>query len=252
MQKIDAKTRAIIVDDERRGRESLALLLNNRCPFVEIVAEADSALMATEAIHANKPDIVFLDIDMPGGSGFEVLKAFETIHFDVIFVTAHDHYALKAFKFSAVDYLLKPVVSSELENAVAKSIRNRLNKTQQFHHLMRQVQNPRPNKLTLPTQDGYLFIEIQEIIWCRAESNYTKFFLQNGSWVMVSKTLKYYEELLSDCDFYRVHNSNLVNLRHCKEYRNSEDTIIMNDNSKVRVAPRRKPELLKQLGDLSH
>lgn len=244
------KVRAVIVDDERQGRKTLAILLRKYCPEVEIVGEADTVVSAIKTINAAKPDLVFLDIEMPAGSGFELLEAFDVVEFEVVFVTAYDSYAIRAIKVSALDYLLKPVNAAELKAAVAKALHpknGQKDRLQQLHLLKEQVRSPVLDRLALPTEEGFVFIEIQNIIRCNAASNYTVFFLKDSSKIIVSGTLGEYDELLSDNNFFRVHNSHLINMRYVQKYlKGKHGLVVMTDGSEVEVSVRRRDAFLER------
>lgn len=240
--------RAMIVDDEPKGRSALALLLATHFPEVEVIAQAADAAAARTALAASIPDVLFLDIEMPGGSGFELLASLGEVTFDVIFVTAYDHYALKAIKFSALDYLLKPVSVAELREAIAKVTAGRGSRSaahEQLHLARRQLAVPLPDTLALPTEDGLAFVRLEEIIRADAVSNYTVFHLKGGVRVMVSRTLGEYEEMLAEAGFFRAHNSHLVNMRHVRRYRKGRGgAAIMSDGSEVEISARRRDAFL--------
>lgn len=246
--------KTIIIDDESKGRTILKTLLEKYCRNVEVLELADSAENGIIAIKKHKPDLIFLDIEMPHENGFDMLKKLDLIDFEVIFVTAFDHYAVKAFKFSATDYLLKPIDAEELITAVSR-VESKIQKKPQekmevlFNNL-RSFQNPY-NKIGIPTRDGIIFIPINEVIRCESEINYTRFYLQKGEKMLASKTLKEFEELLTEYNFFRVHKSHLINLHHIKRYVKGEGgTVILSDNSEVEVSRRNKEQFLKRLGNL--
>lgn len=234
--------RTIIVDDEPRGRRALSLMLARHCPDVQVVAEADSAVTGAEAILRHAPDLVFLDIEMPGGGGFELLESLDTVDFDVIFVTAYDQYAIRAIRNSAVDYLLKPTRVDELRTAVARSSARREQRVDP-----RTVER-RPSasllhadKIPLPMSNGFIFVSIRSILRCEARSNYTMFYFDNGTTTLVSKTLGEFESLLSDHEFCRVHNSHIINMRHVERYiKGKTGIVVLSDGSQVEVSPRKK------------
>jgi two-component system LytT family response regulator len=252
------KIRTVIVDDERNGREVLLALLEKFCINVEVVGTADSAESAILLIKDLKPQLVFLDINMPGLSGFEMLEKLAPINFEVIFVTAHDAYALKAFKFSAIDYVLKPIDLDDLQKAVEKVEGKLLGKQEsgqgkykELFHNMRNIQNPF-DKLGLATRDGLIFVKISEIVRLESDVNYTWFFLVNGEKILASKTLKEFEEMLEEYNFYRVHKSHLINLAHLQRYIKGEGgSVVMSDGSEVDVSRRNKEGLMKRLQSIS-
>ena len=246
------KIKAIIVDDESNNRENLRAALATYCNDVKVVGEADSAITALDLIMKEKPDLAFLDIAMPKGGGFELLESLPSIDFDIIFVTAYDQYALKAIKFCAIDYLLKPIDALELKNAVNKVLTNQLSidrrqKLELFVANMRKTQQ----KIALPQSDHVVFVAVEDIIRCKGEKNYTWFYIKDGRKLLVSKTLKDYMDLLEDSHFFRVHQSHLVNLLQIEKYSRREGGyVITTDGKKIPVARNRKDKLQDLLNDL--
>lgn len=242
---------AIIVDDEKNGRALLALLLNENCPNVTVLDSADSADKALELINKLNPDLVFLDIEMPGGSGFDLLNKIERPDFSVIFVTAYDKYAVKAFKFSAIDYLLKPVDEEELIRAVAEAVKHKKENLFPSIDALKKNYNTlrsESGKLGLTTQTGLVFIEIKDLIRCEADGKYTNCFLTDHNKIMVSRNLKEFEDFLSEHNFIRIHHSHLVNMEYIKQYQSGRGGyVIMSDGSTVDVSQRKKDEFLKRL-----
>ncbi len=243
--------RALIVDDEKNSRETLANLLTEYCPEVEITGMADAAASAREAIHEQHPDLVFLDVEMPKGSGFDLLESLESINFEIIFTTAYDQYAIRAIKVAALDYLLKPINIRELKNAVAKAVEKLKEKpaANGVDVLLNNIKNKnnKLDRIALPTTDGLIFIRINEIIRCEASDYYTYFFLTDRQKILVSKTLKEYDELLSANDFLRVHHSHLINLNQVRQYfRDGGGYLQMTDGSKVEISRRRKDAFLNK------
>ncbi len=243
--------RAIIIDDEQESRNTVINILNNFCKNIQVVAQAENVKAGIEIIEKENPDVVFLDIQMPDGTGFDLLEELVEVNFQVIFVTAYDQYALKAIKFSALDYLLKPVNPQHLIDAVEK-----LKKPEtDFGLISKQISTLLRNKngferITLPTFDGLRFIILKDIIRCEADNNYTNFYLNSGEKVLVTKTLKEYDESLSGEDFIRVHQSHLVNSKYIDRYiKGDGGTIIMTDGSQVEVSRRRKEEFLKRMAE---
>lgn len=244
-----SQIRALIVDDEANNRENLRLALESYCQAVEVVGEADSALTAMDHIKELKPALVFLDIAMPMGSGFDLLESLPQIDFDIIFVTAYDQYAIRAIKFAAVDYLLKPINALELKKAVDRVLNKQLQQNQkdQLETLLHNLQQ-QEKKIALPQTDHIEFVAVNSIIRCQGDRNYTHFFLKDGRKLLVSRTLKEYVSLLEDQSFYRVHQSHLVNLNYVQKYsRRDGGLLITSDNSKIPVARARKEELLSRL-----
>lgn len=245
--------KAIIVDDEANNRENLRMALTTYCQEVEVIGEADSAISAMDVIQITKPDLVFLDIAMPLGDGFQLLESLPTIDFDIIFVTAYNHYAIKAIKFCAIDYLLKPINALELKQAVSRVVANKAKKVQrQKLELLvanRRLQNSQ--KIALPQSDHTVFVAVEEIIRCQGEKNYTWFYIKDGRKLLVSQTLKEYVDLLEDVDFFRVHQSHLINLNQVEKYsRRDGGYVVTTDGEKLPVARNRKEALQEKLKNL--
>ena len=243
---------AIIIDDEASGIESLQILLAKYCASVRVIGLANSADEAELKIRELKPDVIFLDIDMPYANGFDLLNRFKNIEFEVIFTTAYDHYAIKAFKHSAIDYLLKPIDIDELTTSVSKCDKKKKDANQEFIHmetLMAALNNARTvKKLSINTLEGIIFVDTDQIIRLSADSNYTNIFLKNGKKINVSKTLKEFEETLVNMNFFRVHNTHLINLAYVQFYTKGEGGYItMVDNAVVEVSRNKKNELLSLL-----
>ncbi|MGB0403207.1 MAG: LytR/AlgR family response regulator transcription factor [Salibacteraceae bacterium] len=242
--------RAMIIDDEEGARESLSILLEKYVDGVKIVAKADSIAMGMEKIKKYTPDLVFLDIEMPFGSGFELLNRMKPINFDIIFVTAYDHYALKAIKFSALDYLLKPVDIEELKKAVDKhKKRNPEQAAESYQNLVDNESIEGDNKkLAIPDSSGIIFVPIKTIIRCESDGNYTKIFLTSGKKILASKTLGEYESMLDGDGFFRVHRSHLINLSHLKKYNKGEHCYVeLGDGTQVDVSRRKKSAFMEAL-----
>ncbi len=245
--------KAIIIDDELRARTTLSQMLNMYCPTIEITGQADSVLSGLTLIKQINPDIVFLDIKMPDGTGFDLLNRLEKINFALIFLTAFDEYAVKAFKFSAVDYLLKPIDPDELSAAVDRAIDTLKNKTNQLAPLIENLKTIRreSKKIVLKTAESIYLVSIADIIRCESTGNYTRFFLTDKKAILVSRTLKDYDELLTEYGFYRVHQSHLVNLSHINRLDKADGgVIIMNDGQQVPISTRKKDALIKAINDL--
>lgn len=250
--------KAIIVDDEEKNREGLAKMIDQFCHDVAVVGKAESASAAKKAIQEHQPDLVFLDIEMPGGNGFSLLEEMPNPNFQVIFTTAHADYAIKAIKFAALDYLLKPININELKTAVEKAIIN-MNAAQDGSLLKKKIEVLKDNrknegfdfeKIALPTSDGIDFYEIREILRCEADRAYCKFHMLNGQKVVVSKPLKEFEDLLEECNFFRVHKSNMINLNQIKKYvKGKGGYLILSDDSHVDVSVRRKEALMDVLSN---
>jgi len=242
--------KAILIDDEAHGLDTLSILLKEYCPEVQILATCRSAKAGIETIEASKPDLVFLDIEMPGMTGLQMLEHFNPIPFAVIFTTSYSQYAIKAIRYSALDYLLKPVNPKELIAAVHRlQSKQKLPEPEQFEMLSGRLQNKVStfSKIAVPTTEGYELIPADQIMICEAHDNYTHLLLKNKKKVIASRTLKEMEEQLRDfSNFVRVHHSFLVNLNEVTKYvRGEGGHLIMSDQSMVAVSRSRKEALLK-------
>jgi two-component system, LytTR family, response regulator len=242
---------AVIIDDEPYCCETLEMMIAKFCPELKVVAVLNSGAEALEAISKLRPQLVFLDIEMPHMNGFEFLEKVHFINFGLIFTTSYDQYAIKAIRFSAMDYLLKPIDREELIQAVAKVSRSLQNPTELQLELLLQKFNWPKNpikKIALPTMEGLQMVEIDSIISCASNSNYTNFFLKHDKKLTASRTMKDVEELLSDYSFLRVHNCYLVNLNEINKYFKGEGGyLLMSDDSKIDVSRSRKDILLQKL-----
>ena len=240
--------RAIIVDDEENNRENLNSLIEEYCKDVEIVGFADSVDTAFKLIKSQKPDLVFLDIKMPKKDGFKLLESLNEINFEVIIVTAYNQYAIKAIRFCAVDYLLKPIDIVELTNAV-ENVSRRINQkleNDRLRQLITFMNNKSiPTKIGLASQHKVEFVEISQICRCESDDNYTHVFLDTGEKMTISKTLKEYEEMLIDFGFIRVHQSHLVNSNHIKSYQKSDGGYItMYDGAVIPISRTKRNEII--------
>ena len=246
--------RAVIVEDEPYSREHLVLLVTNYCKQVEIVGEAWDVKSGFDIISSTKPDLVLLDIEMPDGTGFDLLQKFPEIDFEIVFTTAFAEYAVKAFHFSAIHYLLKPINPDELLKAVNKtedllqcrSIDARLNTL--FHNL----QNRKDDKRMVLTSGNNMFVvNTSEIIMCHSDKNYTQFFLSDGREITVSKTIKEYDQLLTENGFCRVHKQYLININHVKFFDKSDGgSINLTNNLKAPISVRKKGLVIELLGKI--
>ncbi len=241
------KLKALIVDDEFNARENLKLLIHDYCPEVEIIGLAQSAEAAREIIKSNQPDVVFLDIAMPNEDGFCFLNSFEEYNFSVIFTTAYNEYALKAFKANAIDYLEKPISIDELKNAVEKTIKYQKNNiidnsNSSLSKLIDELNLAKsPERISVPTRNGYLIIRNEDIIHLEASDNYTMIYLNDGSRHLSSKNIKIYEENLDKEVFFRTHKSHIINIEnHLKEFSRSEGNVAIMTNGKNVPISRRK------------
>ena len=242
--------KAIIIDDEPYCCETIATLLEDSSE-VEIVSICNSAADAIVAIKKYSPDLVFLDVEMPKMNGFEMLEQLPTVNFEIIFTTSYDQYALKAIRFSAIDFLLKPVDSEELQKAVKKVVhRSQKLIAQQLEILMQKIHQPSTpiHKIAMPTMEGLQMIPVDSIISCESDSNYTILLLKNNKKIIVSRTLKEIEELLEEHSFVRVHRCYLANLNEVEKYVKGEGGyLVMSDGTTIDVARNKKEMLLKKL-----
>lgn len=242
--------KAILVDDEPNSVQLLARQLEQHCPQVQVLGQVTDSTEAIELIKAVKPDVVFLDIEMPEMNGFQLLEQFENIAFSVIFVTAYDEFALKAFRFSALDYLLKPVEITDLLAAVSKVERQQRLDYRQLDLLKFQYQSGQyPQKLAVPYQGGVIFVELKEIVYCESDSNYTKLVLTSGKHHLLSKTLREVQEFLEGRNFLRVHRQYVVNLDHIRIYKKGEGNyLVMSNDVSVPVGRQQKDRLMQHFG----
>ncbi|MFN4233295.1 MAG: LytR/AlgR family response regulator transcription factor [Bacteroidia bacterium] len=245
--------KAIIIDDEEGARITLSSLIKEYAPDVEIVSECSNVPEAVLAINKNNPDVVFLDIEMPEYSGFELLDFFKEINFEIIFVTAYSQYAIKAFEVSAVDYILKPVEIDSLKSAIekARQKRSQANIMQRLELMKTTYKGEDVRKIALPMSDGLLFVDVNEIIFFEADRAYTHVFLKNGSKITVSKPMRTFEEILENRPFFfRPHRSHLINLNYIKRYNKGDSVITMDNNINIPISRERKQDfdlLLKEL-----
>lgn len=243
------KLRAVIVDDEARSRNTLRSMLDEYCPEVEVVGEAGTPIQAVKAINAEKPDLVFLDVEMPGGTGFDVLEAIENPGFATIFVTAYDKYAVKAFRYSAFDYLLKPLNIEELESSVkqAKEVAQ-ADKRAAYEVLKDNRDNSTFDKIAIPSGSAYRFAEIDNIVRCEADGSYTVVCMLDGEQHVASKKLIDFQRILEDHGFFRVHHSHLINLAHMVSYqRGKGGSVLMKDGSEVQISTRKKEAFMQTI-----
>jgi two-component system, LytTR family, response regulator len=244
--------RTVLVDDEIDSIRVLERLLETFCPQVTIVGKADGVETALRVIQSSQPDLVILDIEMTHGNAFDLLNQLQPIDFQVIFVTAFDNYAVRAFKYSAVDYLLKPVDIDDLRDAL-----DRVTEKAQEKGVMNKMKvlldnmgtlNLSQQKMAVPTITGLMFVAIRDIIRFEAKGNYTVIFLHNGDQVMATRNIKDYEDLLPDSIFCRIHNSHIINLQNIQKYNKGRGGyVIMEDGSSIEVAIRRREEFLRRL-----
>jgi two-component system LytT family response regulator len=243
---------AIIIDDEWKGRMALSQKLNDYCSDVRLIGEAENGEEGIKLIERLKPDIVFLDIEMPRMDGFDMLLRVPQKNFDLIFTTAYDQYAIKAIKYAAFDYLLKPIDIEELKIAVSKSNAQNRNTEKKLEVLDQNLRGKALlNKIAIPSIDGLLFFNITDIVHLEASNNYTSIYFINHPKLLASKTLKDFEDLLPADIFFRSHHSHLVNLNYIKRYiKGDGGQIELQDGTYVDVARRKKDEFLKVIGQI--
>ncbi len=244
--------KVIIIDDEDRARKSIRDLIQISNSDAEVVAEANSVKTGIEAIQAGKPDLVLLDINMPDGTGFDLLKQLESIYFKIIFITAYEEYAVKAFEFSAIDYLLKPLDPLKFTEAINKARQavEQENISLKLNALFANLDNVSSGnkKLILKTAENIYIINTHDIVRCESDGGYTQFFLLDGKKVLVSRNLKDYEDMLNGFGFFRIHQSHLINLKYIDHYSRLEGgAVVMKDNSSLPVARRKKDDFMKLL-----
>ena len=246
------KLTAAIVDDVAQARATLKEDLAAYCPNIEIIGEADGVVTGSKLLNKIKPDVVFLDIQLQDGTGFDILEILGSISFQVIFTTASDEFAIKAFKFSAVDYLLKPIDPDELIVAVQK-VSKVNNSTQENYDLLLNTvkEQSAPKRMALHTLEKIHVTDIADIVRCESNGNYTTFYFKDGQKLLVTKTLKEYDQMLSEYKFARVHQSHLINAQQIKEFVKVDGGyIVMRDGSKIPVSLRKKSVVMKLLEEL--
>ncbi|MDB5149888.1 MAG: response regulator transcription factor [Mucilaginibacter sp.] len=249
--------RAIIIDDEQHCIVRLSDMLARYCPQqIELLATCDNAADALTAIKSLKPDLLFLDVELQETTGMDLLRQFQQIDFEVIFTTAHEKYAIQAFRFSAVDYLLKPIDSDELTTAISKldKMLGQKDLNNKFEALLQNFHNKpssQTKKITVPSGNELLFLEISQITRCEADVNYTTIYLKDKQKIMVAKTLKDFDDLLTDHGFFRIHNSHLINLSYIRSYQKGKGGyVVLTDGTNLEVSTRRKELFLKAVAGL--
>jgi two-component system LytT family response regulator len=247
--------RAVIVDDETYGRENLKTLLGKYCPEVEVIAEAASVEEGLAVLQdpATKPDVAFLDINLQDGLVFQLLQQLEDRPFEVIFVTAYEQFAVRAFKYSAIDYVLKPIDPDALKEAVSHIRPGKLNRiAQRLEMLQGALAQPQHyEKLTVSALDGIYFLNIKEILRFEADDNYTHIFLQNGDRLTASKTIKSYEDLLAHQHFFRVHKKHMINMNFIRKFvKGDGGYLVMDDGKEIEVSRRRRAEFMDKIRSL--
>jgi len=246
--------KAFIVDDELQSRNFLNKMLMQHFPEISVIGEASTVKEGLEGLRKHQPEIVFLDIQMKGETGFDLLTGLPSINFALIFTSAFDQYAIRAFRFNAIDYLLKPIVTDELIDAVNKVKQKTLNaqlvSKSQVEQLYQDMKNmPKTHeKIAIPTMDGFIIHPVNEIVYCKANSNYTEFYLPDNKCILSSYTLKQYDEILTSQAFFRAHRSYLINLAHVKMYkRNDGGLIMMSNGHEIELSRTHKDEFLHLL-----
>ncbi|MFT5857998.1 MAG: two-component system LytT family response regulator [Flavobacteriaceae bacterium] len=245
--------KVLIIDDENRTRSLIAKMIDSFGFDVEAIPDGENVQSGIKAIEKHNPDIVFLDIQMPDGTGFDVIRSIENKNFEVIFITAHEEFAIKAIKFSALDYLLKPVDAGELKSALEKALElvGDENSSPQFDALHSNIQKGEKRRLVLKTQESVHVVDLDQIIRCEADRNYTSFFLLDNKRILVSKTLKEYETLLSSHNFLRVQQSHLINVDYVDRYdKKNGGAVVMKDGSEVPLSPAKREVFFKRLENL--
>jgi two-component system, LytTR family, response regulator len=242
--------KTIIIDDEAQTRQVLGKLLADYCQQVNVLATVSSVSEGIEAIKKHNPDLIFLDIEFPEKTGFELLEELPDSNFDVIFISGHSEYALKALKKEATDYLLKPFNIEEIEKAVEKVAqkREKIDTVRQAHVFLQKWKDSSEHQIALSSSDGFLFVKIKDIVYCKGDGAYTYFFLKNKERITVSKNLKEFESLLSDFGFFRIHKSYLINLSEMQKYvRGDGGYVVMSNGDSVDVSKRKKESFLSNL-----
>jgi two-component system, LytTR family, response regulator len=245
--------KAIIVDDEERGIIALQQLLQMYCTGIVVAGTATNIKDAENKIREMQPDIVFLDIEMPGGNGFRLLERFDNITFDIIFVTAYNNYAIKAIKFAALDYILKPVKDTELQEAVEKVIKNKAKKESEKYRFLKETfsKSNTFNKIVLQSTEEYHLVKLEDIVYCKASDNYTYFHMNDGRHYIVSKQLKDYEEILVPHNFFRIHKTYLININHVEKISKADGlSVIMTNRDELPVSFRKKDEFIERIKSL--
>tara|TARA_R110001592_G_scaffold63542_2_gene194504 strand:- start:443 stop:1195 length:753 start_codon:yes stop_codon:yes gene_type:complete len=247
------KLTSIIVDDIPVALEMLCADIEKNHPEIEIIGKATSVIEAAKLLQKKQPDILFLDIMLGDGTGFDILEIVPNLQSKIIFVTASDAYAIKAFKFAAIDYILKPYSNEDLANSIAKAKEQIQPNKEQIAVLQDAIKNPvsTNQKISLHTSEKIIVVQLSEIIRCKSDNNYTTFYLENGQKILVSKTLKYFADMLKEHGFLRVHQSHLINTKYIKEFIKSDGGyLILKDKSNIPVSVRKRNEVIESLNNL--
>ncbi|MGV6860597.1 MAG: LytR/AlgR family response regulator transcription factor [Putridiphycobacter sp.] len=245
--------KAIIVEDEENGRVALKNLIENYCPHVTELLLAENITVAEKIIRKEKPELFFLDIELPDGTGFNLLQKIPAYNFNIIFITAYDNFAEQAFKYSAVDYILKPYDPIDVLKAVEKA-KEEQNKNDLYKKVEALLQNQQGiNKITLPTNNGYVVKKTEDIVYLESSNTYTFFYFKNQAELLVTKTLKHFEKILTAHNFVRIHQSYLINMAYVEKYIKGEGGSVILNGKELPVSRRKKTVLLDKLkSDLSH
>ena len=238
---------AIIVDDEKNSREVLETMLRKYCPEITAIRSCSSAEEVLDSIKSEKPDILFLDIEMPGMNGFEMLEHVDRPEFEIIFTTSYSEYAIKAIRHSALDYLLKPIDKDELIYAVQKASKNKKPfSTSRIEHLLGLLEGKRSEKrFAVSTSEGLIMLNAADIVYCESDGPYCKFYFATNKPLTTSKTLKEAEEFLQDCDFFRIHHSYLINMKFVDRYiRGEGGEVVLTNGKKLPVSRTKKQDFL--------
>ena len=244
------KLTSFVVEDNSLALEMIMNDISTNFKDIEIIGTAKSVIEAAKKLHNTQPDILFLDIMLGDGTGFDLLEIFPDLTSKIIFVTASDAHAIKAFKFAAIDYVLKPYSGEDLANSITKAKKQIQPEKEQLSILKQVVTNPTqtPNKISLYTQEKIIVVMINNIIRCKSDNNYTEFFMLDGSKILVSKTLKFYADMLKEFQFLRVHQSHLVNLQYVKEFIKSDGGyLVLKDKKTIPVSVRKRAEVVAAL-----
>jgi len=243
---------AIIVEDMPQAQRALREVLNNHCPDIQVTGTAESVVAAAKLLRQAEPDLVFLDILLGDGTGFDLLEIFPNLSSQIIFVTASDEYAVRAFRFAAIDYLLKPVAAEELKAAVDRATHQlNVDNSRRLELLKETIRQPEvlPERITLHTLEKIQIVNISDIVRCESDGNNTRFILEGGGSSFVTRTLKHFEKMLAEHHFMRVHQSHLVNFRRIKEFLKKDGGYLLLDNGdQVPVASRKRAEVVERLG----
>jgi two-component system, LytTR family, response regulator len=244
--------KTFIVEDEQKSLSALNTLIKNYASEMDVCGSTGYVNKAVELIEANKPDLVFMDVLIADGTSFEILNNLSSRHFELIFVTAYENYALNAFRAAAIDYLLKPIGIPEFQEAVERARRKlaEKNRSSQIDYLLQSLATPsdQEKKIKISTLHGYEFVDVSQILWCKSDGHYTSFYLQNKSKLLSSKNLGYYEALLTNYNFFRINHGIVINMHFIKSYlKGKGGSVVMQDGTELEISQRRKSEFLKKL-----